>query len=63
MVDLPVYDRVGLCASCRFAEIVPSSKGATFYLCTLAATNPGFRRYPALPMRVCPGHQPARPDP
>jgi hypothetical protein len=51
-------DRVGLCASCRLAQIVASSKGATFYLCTLSATDPSFRRYPALPVRTCAGYQP-----
>jgi hypothetical protein len=49
--------RVGLCASCRFREIVTSSRGSTFYLCTLAATNPSFPRYPALPVRVCAGYE------
>jgi hypothetical protein len=56
-MDASTYERVGLCASCRFAEVVPSSKGTTFYLCTLAATDPRFRRYPALPVRACPGYQ------
>ena len=63
MVEASAHERAGLCATCRFVEIVPSSKGATFYLCTLAATNPGFRRYPALPVRVCPGYQTVRRDP
>src|SRR5215831_1860740 len=38
----------GLCGSCRFAEIVVSSRGSIFYLCTLSATNPEFPRYPVL---------------
>ena len=42
--------RAGLCASCRFAEIITSSRGSTFYLCTLSATDPAFRRYPVLPV-------------
>jgi len=48
---------VGLCASCRFAETVTSSRGSTFYLCTLSETNPAFRRYPVLPVRQCTGYQ------
>jgi hypothetical protein len=63
MVDAPAHERAGLCATCRFVEIVPSSKGAVFYLCTLAATDPRFRRYPALPVRVCTGYQAVRRDP
>jgi hypothetical protein len=51
-------DRIGLCRSCRHAEVIPSSKGSTFYLCTLSATDPRFRRYPALPVVSCIGYQP-----
>jgi hypothetical protein len=48
----------GLCESCRLAEIVTSSRGSTFYLCTLSQTDPAFRRYPILPVRQCSGYQP-----
>ena len=57
----PAPDRAGLCASCRFAEFITSSRGSTFYLCTLAVTNPAFRRYPSLPVRQCTGYQAAPP--
>jgi hypothetical protein len=55
--------RAGLCASCRFAEVVTSSRGSTFYLCTLAATDPRFRRYPTLPVRECSGYEPNPSEP
>jgi hypothetical protein len=58
----PSPEQVGLCASCRFAEIVTSSRGSTFYLCTLSETNLAFRRYPILPVRQCAGYLPS-PDP
>ena len=51
-------DRIGLCASCRHADVIASSKGATFYRCMLSATDPRFRRYPVLPVRSCIGYQP-----
>jgi hypothetical protein len=51
-------ERAGLCASCRFAEIVTSSRGSIFSLCTLSETDPAFRRYPMLPVLRCPGYQP-----
>ncbi len=57
----PLPNRIGLCASCRFVEIVVSSREATFYLCTLSATDPSFRRYPVLPVRVCSGYEPVGP--
>ena len=53
----------GLCASCRFAEIITSSRGSTFYLCTLSATRPEFRRYPVLPVLHCSGYQPKADQP
>lgn len=56
-------ERAGLCASCRLVEIITSSRGSTFYLCTLSATNPAFRRYPILPVRQCSGYQPVPPIP
>jgi hypothetical protein len=57
----PPPGRAGLCASCRFAEIITSSRGSTFVLCTLSATDPAFRRYPVLPVLRCSGYQPAPP--
>ena len=48
----------GLCASCRLADVITSSRGSTFYLCTLSATDPRFPRYPVLPVRQCTGYQP-----
>jgi hypothetical protein len=50
-------DRAGLCGSCRFAQVITSSRGSTFYLCTLAASDPRFRRYPILPVRECAGYE------
>ena len=48
---------VGLCARCRHADVVVSSRGSRFYLCRLSATNPRFARYPRLPMLTCPGYR------
>jgi len=50
-------DRAGLCASCRFAAVVTSSRGSSFYMCTLSQTNSAFRRYPVLPVLQCAGYQ------
>ena len=48
--------RAGECASCAHADIVRSSQGSTFYRCRLSDADPGFRRYPVLPMHGCPGY-------
>jgi len=49
--------RAGLCASCRHAELVTSSRGATFYRCGLSDRDPRFPRYPSLPVLVCRGYE------
>jgi len=48
---------VGLCRSCRFVEIITSSKASTFYRCRLSETDPSFRRYPLLPVVSCRGYR------
>jgi hypothetical protein len=50
--------RVGLCASCTHAQVVPSTRGSRFYLCRLSVTDPRYPKYPSLPVRMCDGYQP-----
>lgn len=47
----------GLCASCDHAQVVPSSKGSTYILCRLSASDPRFLRYPRLPVLACDGYR------
>jgi hypothetical protein len=47
----------GLCARCAHVQLVPSARGATFYLCRRSFTDPAFPRYPPLPVIVCPGFE------
>ena len=49
-------DGVGLCADCRFARIVESDRGSTFYLCQQSLTDPSFPKYPRLPVLSCSGY-------
>ena len=51
-----IKDSVGLCADCTHVRIIPSPRGPVYYLCRLAATNPKFPKYPALPVRTCAGY-------
>jgi hypothetical protein len=48
--------RVGLCVKCAHARRIESDRGAKFYLCGLAAVDPSFRKYPALPVMSCRGY-------
>lgn len=49
---------MGLCATCRHVRRTGNRRGSVFYLCSLSATDPGFRRYPPLPVLTCPGYEP-----
>jgi hypothetical protein len=53
-----VDPRVGLCVACRHAAHVPSSRGAVFWRCRLADTDPRFAKYPTLPIVACSGYEP-----
>jgi len=55
-VDLDA-ERVGLCFSCQHARVVHSDRGAVFYQCQLAATDPRYPKYPRLPLVRCAGHK------
>lgn len=48
--------RVGLCFQCRFAHVVESGRGSVFYLCERSRTDPGFPKYPRLPVVKCAGY-------
>ena len=50
-------DRVGLCERCRHARIVATPR-SRFWLCTLAAQDPRFDKYPRLPILECEGFEP-----
>jgi hypothetical protein len=47
----------GLCGRCRYARVVQSRRGSTFYLCGRARTDPRFPRYPVLPVLRCAGFE------
>ena len=47
--------RVGLCVDCSFAQVVASERGSEFYLCRRAFEEPGYAKYPSLPVLRCAG--------
>jgi hypothetical protein len=47
----------GLCATCVHLSLLPSPR-SVFVRCCLAATDPAFPRYPALPVLRCAGYLP-----
>jgi hypothetical protein len=54
--------QVGLCASCRHARRLRSSKGSDFWLCERSRSDPKYRKYPQLPVVSCPGHERGEPS-
>ena len=50
------FDRVGLCRTCRHAEVVSAARGSRFYRCLLAEEDHRYKKYPRLPVVECAGH-------
>ncbi len=51
-------DPIGQCRTCRHAQTVRTPR-SVFWLCSRSRTEPEFPRYPRLPVRDCPGFEPA----
>jgi len=52
----------GLCTTCSNARQITNDRGSSFTLCRLSRHDPRFARYPALPVRRCPGHRNREPS-
>lgn len=52
---LPI--QIGLCSACQHHRVIRSDSGAGYILCKLAKTDPGFAKYPRLPVLECPGFE------
>ena len=53
---------IGQCVHCRQAVRQRSARGSDFWRCRRADSDPRFLRYPPLPVRDCPGHEPGEPE-
>jgi hypothetical protein len=53
---------VGLCDSCRHQQVVRNTRGSSFSLCRRSRVDERYPRYPRLPVRSCPGHEPRPAD-
>ena len=57
--DVAWYERpLGLCSTCRHQKLIHSGRGSTFSMCLRHRDDPSYPKYPRLPVRVCPGHEP-----
>jgi hypothetical protein len=50
--------RAGLCDSCLHQQVVRNTRGSVFSLCLRSRTDPAYPKYPRVPVRACPGHEP-----
>jgi hypothetical protein len=50
----------GLCDGCAHQRLVPNTRGSVFSLCERSRSDPGYPRYPRLPVLSCPGFEPRR---
>jgi len=49
----------GLCSACAHQQVVRTTRGSTFSLCRRSKTDPAYPKYPPIPVRSCPGFEPA----
>ena len=49
----------GLCDLCRHQRLVRTGRGSEFSLCERSKTDPGFPKYPRVPVRECRGYEPS----
>jgi hypothetical protein len=49
--------RAGLCNSCRHQRLIRNTRGSEFSMCERSKTDPGFPKYPRLPVRECRGYE------
>ncbi len=56
-------EHFGLCAQCKHVRLIYSDRGACFYQCSRALTDPTYTHYPVLPKRECPGFEENRHPP
>ena len=52
---------VGLCENCCHCRTVRTDR-STFHLCERGLVDPGYQKYPILPVRTCRGYEPADAD-
>jgi hypothetical protein len=47
----------GLCDSCRHQKLIRTGRGSVFSMCLRSRQEPGYPKYPRVPVPACPGYQ------
>ena len=53
-----ILRRVGDCLDCGHAKTLTTKSKSAIFMCGRADKEPSYARYPALPLRDCPGRSP-----
>jgi hypothetical protein len=61
MTERQAKSRNGLCDACRHQRLVPNTRGSVFSLCLRSRTDPGYPRYPRVPVLACAGYEQREP--
>ncbi|MGH2967728.1 MAG: hypothetical protein ACRDK0_01500 [Solirubrobacteraceae bacterium] len=47
----------GLCDSCRHQKLIRTGRGSVFSMCLRSKTEPGYDKYPRIPVLTCRGYE------
>lgn len=53
---------VGLCAACAHQKIIRSGRGSEFSMCLRHRDDPGYPKYPRIPVGECRGYERRAPE-
>ena len=48
--------QAGLCDSCKHQKLVRTTRGSVFSMCERSKIDPGYPKYPRLPVKECAGY-------
>jgi hypothetical protein len=46
--------RFGLCDRCTHQKLIKSGRGSVFSMCRIGLKDPGWPKYPPMPVSACP---------
>lgn len=49
--------KAGLCDTCSHQKLIRNTRGSTFSMCLRSKDEPGYPKYPRVPVRACPGYE------
>lgn len=51
----------GMCDACRHQKLIRTGRGSVFSMCERSKAEPGYDKYPRVPVLACPGYEARRP--